>query len=315
MDSEGRRTWAGAGPPSGEQFELSHGDQRATVVEVGGGIRCYTEGSRPLLDGYSGEEMCSGGRGQPLIPWPNRLRDGRYEFGGERLQLALSEPERGNAIHGLVRWASWSLVERAPARVVLGHVLHPRPGYPFALRLHLEYELSPLGLTVTTRAQNVGAKPCPYGAGAHPYLAPATPLVDDAVLTVPAREWLRTDERGIPCGSAPVEGTAYDFRRPRPIGPSVLDTAYTGLERDADGRARVELSGADGAHRVSLWVDEGYRYVMVFTGDTLAPGRRRRGLAVEPMTCAPNAFRSGEGLRVLEPGEEWSCRWGVTAPR
>jgi aldose 1-epimerase len=172
--------------PSGEQFELTHGDQRLVVVEVGGGIRTYSVGGRELLDGYGAGEMCSSGRGQVLIPWPNRLQDGSYEFEGRRLQLALTEPEAGNAIHGLVRWASWRVAERSPERVVLEHVLHPQPGYPFSLGLRLEYELSAHGLSVRTTATNLGAAVCPYGAGAHPYLTLGTPTVDALVLRAPA---------------------------------------------------------------------------------------------------------------------------------
>ena len=66
---------------------------------------------------------------------------------------------------------------------------------------------------------------------------------------------------------------------------------------------------------VTLWADALWSHVMVFTGDTLAPERRRRGLAVEPMTCAPDAFNTGEGLRVLAPGESVTCSWGVTLRR
>ena len=105
--------------PSGEQFELSFGDQRAVVVEVGGGLRSYAVGGRDVLDGYGADAMSTSGRGQLLMPWPNRVEDGSYEFDGTRQQLPLTEPERGNAIHGLVRWASWSAAGREPDRVAL----------------------------------------------------------------------------------------------------------------------------------------------------------------------------------------------------
>jgi aldose 1-epimerase len=296
-------------PPSGEQIEIAFEDQRAVVVEVGAGLRTYTVAGRDVIDGYGADEMASAGRGQVLIPWPNRIQDGRYEFGGRAHQLPLTEPEHSNAIHGLVRWASWRATTREPQRVVLEHVLRPQPGYPFSLALAVEYELSERGLRVRTTATNEGPGPCPYGSGAHPYLTLGTPTVDPLILSVPARTVLQSDGRGIPTGAAPVDGTELDFRRPRQIGSARLDNCFTDLERGEDGVAHVVLlDPADGPGAV-LWVDETCPYVMVFTGDL--PGVERRGLAVEPMTCAPNAYRSGDGLIRLEPGASLTSSWGI----
>lgn len=295
--------------PSGEQYEIEYDDQRVVVVEVGGGLRTYAVGDWDVLDGYRVEEMATAGRGQMLAPWPNRLQGGTYEFGGRRHQLPLSEPEHANAIHGLVRWAAWQAREHEPHRVVLEHHLHPQPGYPFTLELRVAYELSESGLVVETTATNAGRETCPFGSGAHPYLAVGTATVDDIVLRVPARTALRADERGIPVDTFPVDGTELDFRSARPIGGAKLDNGYTDLERDDDGLARVELRARDGRRGVTLWVDEGYPYLMVFTGDH--PDVERRALAVEPMTCAPNAFRSGDGVIVLEPGATFTGTWGL----
>jgi aldose 1-epimerase len=295
-------------PPSGEQFEIAFDDQRAVVVEVGGGLRSYTVGGRDVLEGYAADEMSTAGRGQVLLPWPNRLQDGSYEFDGVRYQLALTEPEHTNAIHGLVSWTSWRAREHEPHRVVLGHVVHPQPGYPFALDVAIGYELSAAGLTVRTTAANVGSVACPYGCGAHPYLTLGTDTVDDVVLQVPARTALRSDERGIPVGTVPVEGTELDFRSARRVADTKLDTGYTDLQRDEAGICRVTLGTPDGPG-LALWVDESYPYLMVFTGDR--PDVQRRGLAVEPMTCAPNAFRTGDGLIRLEPGAAVTTVWGI----
>ena len=242
--------------PTGEQIEIAAGDQQAVVVEVGGGLRSYSAGGRELVDGYGADEMSSSGRGQALIPWPNRLQDGSYEFDGRRHQLPLNEPEHRNAIHGLVRWAAWTASEREPHRVVMEHVLYPQPGYPFSLTLSIEYALSDSGLRVRTTATNVGTGPCPYGSGAHPYLTLGTATVDRLLLRVPGRTVLRSDERGLPIGTEAVQNTEYDFRQPRRIGSTTLDHAFTDLERDADGLARVELRDPDHGARVSLWVDE-----------------------------------------------------------
>jgi aldose 1-epimerase len=298
-------------PPSGEQISLQLGAQRATVVEVGGGLRAYALGDWDVIDGYGVQQRCSGARGQPLIPWPNRVRDGRYTWNGSERQLDLSEPARQNAIHGLVRWRNWQVREREPARVVLGHVLHGEPGYPFMLDLELEYALAPRGLTITISARNIGPDACPYGSGMHPYLSLGGASIDGAVLTVPAARQLAADERAIPVGEQPVDGGPLDFRSPRAIGDAQLDVCLTGLGRDDAGDARIELRAADGARAVTLWADSGYEYVMVFTGDTLPESERRRGIAIEPMTCAPDAFRSGDGLVTLEPGERHRASWGL----
>jgi aldose 1-epimerase len=295
----------------GEQHELALGDQRAVVTEVGAGVRSYSAGGRELLDGYAADAMVTSGRGQVLLPWPNRIEDGAYEFDGRRHQLALTEATARNAIHGLVRWVAWTVAEREPGRIVLTHALHAQPGYPFPLALALEYALTDDGLRVRTTATNAGTAPCPFGAGAHPYLTLGTPTVDPLVLSVPAGTVLVSDDRGIPTGSGPVDGTERDFRTAKPIGETVLDHAFTDLERDDDGLARVHLHEPESGAGLTLWVDEAYGYLMVFTGDPL-PDVNRRSLAVEPMTCPPNAFRTGEAVTRLEPGESFTGTWGLT---
>jgi aldose 1-epimerase len=298
------------GRPSGEQIEIRAGDQRLVVVEVGAGIRSYTVEGTEAIDGYGEDEMPPAGHGQILVPWPNRLQDGAYEFAGTRHQLPLDEPESDNAIHGLVRWDGWSVGARDEARVVMEHTLHARPGYPFTLALRVEYSLSDDGLRVASSATNIGREACPYGSGQHPYLTVGTEVVDTVVLRAPGRTVLSTDTRGIPVSASPVEGTEYDFTKPRAIGATKLDNTFTDLDRGDDGLARVELQHPDGDAALSLWLDEGYRYLELFTGDS-QPSVNRRSLAVEPMTCPPNAFRSGEGLLVLDPGESTIAVWGI----
>jgi aldose 1-epimerase len=297
--------------PSGAQIELTNGEQRAVVVEVGGGLRSYRVSDGDRLDGYVEAELCTSGRGQVLMPWPNRLQAGTYEFDGRRHQLPLDEPEAGNAIHGLVRWANWTVSERDPGRVVMQHELHPRPGYPFSLELAIEYSLSEAGLRVQTTATNAGSGRCPFGSGAHPYLTVGTDTIDSVVLQAPGRAVLHSDAHGIPEGRAAVQGTEHDFRQPRPIGTTRLDHAFTDLERGADGVARVELRRPAGDAGLALWADESYRWLMLFTGDPL-PDVNRRSLAVEPMTCPPNAFRSAEDLIVLDPGATFVGVWGLS---
>ena len=199
----------------------------------------------------------------------------------------------------------------SPLAPCVEHVLHPQPGYPFTLSARIEYALSDRGLAVTTTATNLGAAPCPYGCGAHPYLTLGTPTVDPLVLTAPGRSLLGSDDRGLPTDRTEVEGTEFDFRSPRPIGATQLDHCFTDLERGGDGIARVQLRMPDSDVGLTLWLDDAYGYLQLFTGDPL-PDVARCSLAVEPMTCPPNAFRSGESVVRLEPGESFTSAWGLT---
>jgi galactose mutarotase-like enzyme len=167
------------------------------------------------------------------------------------------------------------------------------------------------GLQVRTTATNLGTQSCPYGSGAHPYLTLGTATIDGLILHVPGQTVLRSDERGLPIRREAEEGTEYDFRQPKRIGSIKLDHAFTDLERDADGLARVELRESERETEVSLWVDQSYPYLMLFSGDPL-PNVSRRSLAVEPMTCPPNAFRTGDALIRLEPGASFTGTWSIT---
>jgi aldose 1-epimerase len=292
--------------PSGQQHVMRCGEATAVVTEVGGGIRAFTVGEVEVLDGFAENAMCDGARGQSLLPWPNRVADGRWTWRGESQQLALTEPTAHNAIHGLTRWANWELVELALGSAHLRFRLHPQPGWPFPLRCDLRYELTDAELTVHTSLENLGTRPAPVAAGAHPYLSAGGGLVDDCLLTVPARSYLPTDDRGIPLESCGVEGTDHDFRASRRIREQHIDEAFGDLDPDPV----VRLERPDG-RTVELWAGAGYRWLEVFTGDTLAPDRRRRGLGIEPMTAPPNALATGTDLVVLEPDERLDLRWGV----
>lgn len=290
--------------PSGTQYEISAGGYRATVVETGAGLRELAYRDVDLVDGYTAEQMCTGGRGQLLLPWPNRVDGGRYRFDGRDHQLPLTEVPARNAIHGLTRWASWTCAEHTADRVRLTYRLPAQPGYPYALELAVEYRLhADGGLAVTVTAANPGDRPAPYGAGAHPYLTVGVP-VDEARVTIPAATRLLTDDRGIPTGEEPVDGTPYDLRRPTVLGDLTVDHPFTGLDRDAAGKAWARV--AHGTRAVALWADEAHGWLQVFTGD-------RGALAVEPMTCPPNAFATGTGLITLAPGESVTSAWGIRA--
>jgi aldose 1-epimerase len=298
-------------PPSGHQYEIAHGLHRATIVEVGGGVRAYEVDGEDVLHPYSPSSMCDGAHGAPLIPWPNRLADGRYSFDDVEHQVALTEPDKHNAIHGFLRWRNWTAVTREPSRVVMATRLHPLQGWPHTLDIEVEYSLDDEGLTTEIRATNIGQAACPFAAGQHPYLSPGSGLVDDCSLQLEAETRIVTDsQRRLPIGTEAVRGTDYDFNSSRLIGDQEIDFAFTGLKRDSDGRAWARLIRPDG-HTVELWVDQNFPIVEIYTADTLAPDRRRSGLGCEPMSCPPNGLATGEGIIRLGPGETFVGRWGV----
>jgi aldose 1-epimerase len=298
-------------PVTGAQYDIGAGDYQATVTELGGSLRRLIYRGQPVITGYEADELPPAGAGQLLAPWPNRIDGGRYAFDGSDYSLELSEAARGNAIHGLTRWANWQPAGSTADEITLTHVLHGRPGYPFCLEMSVSYSLSAAtGLQATVTAWNAGSRQLPYGTGSHPYLTTGEPLVDPCSLELPAARWLPIDDRGIPSGPAQdVTGTQFDFRSPRPIGSTSLDHPLTGLTRDQSGRAWARL--ASGSVQLGLWAGPGYDWLQVFTGDALAPGQRRRALAIEPMTCPPNAFATGEGLLTLAPGDSVSHSWGI----
>lgn len=283
-------------------------DQNAVVTEVGASLRSYEVDGEAVVAGYPEHEMANGGRGQVLAPWPNRLADGKFEFSGRSAAAALDEPALRNAIHGLVRWQRWTIVRSSESDAVLSCHPAPQPGYPFAIALELTYALSAAGLEVTAQASSLEDEVAvPFGIGFHPYLSAWGRPVDEVSLTLPATERLLLDERSMPSGREEVAGTGYDFRLARPIGDLHLDDCFTGLS----GREAI-VSSPDGERRTVLWAGEGFRYLMCYTGDTLAdPSARRRAIAIEPMTCAPNALNNGLGLIEIPPGETWSGSWGL----
>ena len=282
------------------------------MTEVGATLRSFRVGPHELLDTFGPDEMSRYGMGHVLAPWPGRIDHGRYTFRGATQQLPLNEVENQNALHGLVRFRDWRLVERSDDAVTLSMVLFPTEGYPYTLELVVAYRLTDQGLVVQPKATNLGAAALPFGLGFHPYFKLGSGLIDTSVLTLPVETVLPTNERLIPIGAAPVAGTPFDFRKPKPIGSVKLDTTFTDLIRGKDGKTRIRLTAAKGTPWVELTLDASYRFVVAYTGDTLpVPGHRRRGICLEPLTCAPNAFNSTNGLLVLEPGRSYRGEWSL----
>lgn len=294
---------------SGEQFSISAGEYRATVVEVGAGLRQFTHHGVDVTVPYAEDVLTPKGAGQVLVPWPNRVRRGSYTFLGQQLQLALTEPQEHNAIHGLARWARWTPTVRQRSRVTLSHDIVPQPGYPFEVRVEVTYALhAEYGLSVSMSAHNHGHGRAPFGAGFHPYLSTRGAELDATTVKVPARQRLLVDEASVPVGMQSVTGTPYDLRRGKRLKALRMDDGFTGLHVE-HGRGSAEVRSKAGGAR--LWFDETFRYLQVFTWPDLAGAGP--GIAVEPMTCASDAFNSTSGLIVLDPGGTWAGSLGIEA--
>lgn len=296
-------------PPSGEQIDLTRGQLSAVVTEVGATLRCLRFRAEPVLWEFPIDEIDSGARGQVLAPWPNRLEDGTYSFGDKLGRAPLDEPELKNAIHGLVRWLAFELEDRTEERVSLSCVIHPQPAYPFRVRVELDYELGESGLEVTCRAINTGSDKAPFGVGFHPYLLGGAAGIDEAGLALAARRRLILNERCLPVGEELVSGTDFALDG-GPVGSRALNECYTEPVLSPDGRwhARLQLPG----RITELWADSAFGYIMCYTGDSFEePALRRRAVAIEPMTCPPNALRTGTSLIELHPGEQWQAAWGI----
>ncbi len=265
-----------------------------------------------MVEPFEGPETPPiGCQGEVLAPWPNRVVDGRWRWRSTDHQLWITEPERGHALHGLVRTLAWTPVEADAGRIRLETTLLAHPGWPFPLHLDVSYALGPDGLASRLTATNVGRTPCPYGAATHPYLAISGGAVDDATLEIPAATWVATDDRLAPLDRRPTAGSPLEFHAGTPIGPRQADNAFTDLERRPDGRVEARLTSPDGRTTV-LWGDSTVRWWQLFTGDVLPERWRRRALALEPMTCGPNALNTGDDLVVLEPGGSHSMTWGLS---
>jgi len=298
---------------SGEQYPIAAAGYEAVITEVGATLRLLRHDGRDLVAGFAEDEIRPVYRGAILAPWPNRIGGGSYEFAGVRHQLPLSEPARHNALHGLVAWSGWTLVEQHDDHVVLGHRLLPQDGYPFQLDLTMSYALGDGGLACRLAAVNAGDRDAPYGCAPHPYLVAGQGRVDAWTLELPAARYLDvTQDRLLPIGLLPVDGTDYDFRTAREVGTTFLDHAFTDLAPGPDGSVLARVTTADGSGVELTW-DASCPWVQVHTADRPEPALSRSSLAVEPMTCPPDAFNSGTDLVVLPPGERHEASWTIRA--
>ncbi len=285
-------------------FDISAGEYRARVTREGAGLASLTRAGRNLVLPHDPAEKPAGYNGRVLIPWPNRIAGGTYVFEGRRLNVPINEPERNAALHGLQCWNDWELVKQDQRSVQLRVFTGPVDGYPFELETSVRYTLDPLlGLRIEIVSRNVGSGATPYGTGTHAYLTCDGASIDDCVLTAPASQVATVDRDLTPTGLAPVDGTHFDLREGRALKSVFLDHAFTGLALEPESKTwEVSLKDTLTGMRVALICDE--PWLQLFTAEP----QDRRGVAVEPMTCPPNAFNTGEDLAVLAPGETHTHR-------
>jgi aldose 1-epimerase len=295
---------------TGTQYELSLGQAHAEITQVAAGIRHLSVGGVDLVEPFGPHEVSPMCNGITLVPWPNRVAGGRWMLEGEEQQLDITEPERGAALHGLLRDRPYDLVEHTEDSVALAATIFPTRGYPFVVDVTVRYRLVPDGLEVDYELSNPGTSRAPVAIGAHPYLRLGSVPIDDLVLTVPAGTRFETDAVLTPVREAPVAGTEFDLRGGRRVSELTLDDGFGAVEFSGD-IAASRLTAPDGRF-VELWQPREFGYVQVFTTHIFPrPDGLHRAIAVEPMTAPPDALNTGQSLHWLEPGERWSIGWGI----
>ncbi len=299
--------------PTGKQFQLvrhsSVGVSRAIITEVAADLRHFSVNGIDLAEPFAEDQTPPSGIGIVMVPWPNRVKDGRWELGGVEQQLDLTEPDKNNAIHGLLRFTPYSLVEQGESAVTLGATVFPQHGYPFLLDTTVSYELVDDGLTVTHTITNRSDAAAPVAVGSHPYFKIGDVPTGDLTLTLSADTHFEVDERLNVVSEHPVDGTDYDLRAGKRVGDLFLDDGWGGVKA-VGGSSAQTLTAPDG-RTVSMWADEHFGYVQVFTSRVLATETLSGvAIAIEPMSAPTNALNSGVGLNWLEPGESWTVRWG-----
>lgn len=296
-----------------KEYAIHDGGYLADITARGGALRRLRHQDRDLIVSFPAGGPIPDFRGIIAAPWPNRIADGAYTFMGRSHQLPVNEPDRACALHGLAFTMDWSLKDRGDSWVTLACSITPSPGYPFTLDLQAQYRLDADGLCLSVTATNVGDKTAPYGVCPHPYLVAGPAPLDEWTLQFAAEEFLAvTPDRLLPVGSRRLRGHEFDFRSPRQIGATGIDHAFTGMDFYADGRARLLIRDPGGTGVGMEW-DRSSTWLQIHTADKHHPFPTRLGLAVEPMTCPPDAFNGGTDLIRLDPAERHEVTWRIFA--
>jgi aldose 1-epimerase len=298
--------------PVGEPLILRLGAVEARVGTVAAALRSLRVGGADLVQPTPDDRAPASSNGIVLSPWPNRVRDARWTWNGQPLQLDITEVDRRNALHGLLQFTEYEVRDRANDEVTLAATIYPQHGWPFVVETWVRYRLLDDGLEVVHGAVNHSADPAPYATGTHPFLRVGDAPIADLRITVPAARYLAVDDRLNPTGLPTVDGTAFDLRGDPRVGDLALDTAYGELSlTDVEGGrgTSATLVAPDGA-RTILRQDLGWGWVQVYTTHEYAsPDGPIDAVAVEPMTAPPDALNSGTDLIWIAPGEAWEGGW------
>ncbi|WP_295624216.1 aldose 1-epimerase family protein [uncultured Corynebacterium sp.] len=305
-------------------IEISSGEYRADISAFGGGPRSLEHDGRPLLVDYPRGEFPPLSAATLLAPWPNRVTDGVFIHDGVVHRMQITEPGRSNAIHGFVANRAWDFVEAGRDHVTLSIEPGPQPGWNWPMRLTVRWSVdADAGLRADVTVENLGTDECPFGFGFHPYLSAAGADLSDCVLSVAVEDNLPLEPvRNLPAGpEVPADRVVPGLSDGVLTSGLWLDHCFTSppAQGPDDGTAappaRARLVGPDGAG-VEMWADDRFGWFQIFTAD---PARREgfprvgRALAVEPMTCPPDALRSGRDLIRIPAGGRTELSLGIRA--
>ncbi|BBZ35077.1 aldose 1-epimerase family protein [Mycolicibacterium confluentis] len=297
----------------GSQYELTlrAGGRsiRGQIAQVGAAIRHLSIDGVDLTAGVDDRQPVPHSCGTVLVPWPNRVRGGRWAHRGCTQQLDLTDPGTGSALHGLLRDTAYVPTVRSDSSIRLSALVRAQRGYPFPLDTSVRYRLVADGLIATHTVRNVGTACAPVALGAHPFLAIGDVPTEALTLSVNGCRHIDVDDRLIPVGVTAVDGTDWDLRGGRTVADLDLDDAWA-VDND-EGATLASLRAPDG-RTVSLWGDRHFGYVHVFTTRAFPRGDGSvTAVALEPMTAPADAFNHGVGLRWLKPGDALSATWAI----
>lgn len=247
--------------------------------------------------------------GAKLFPFPNRINNGKYTWADKKYQLPINFPSQNHAIHGLVQEKQFRIVDKKTAKdeatvwVELnsdGNI----PGYPFKYKLNIIFSLSRFdGIICQTIAKNTDKVNIPIGDGWHPYFQTGT-KINNLYLKLPADKVVKQNKKMIPTGKT----VSFDkFTRLAKIGNHTFDTCYK-IKQSDKNRVNIELYDPKQNLKLIVWQETGknkYNYFQVYTPPL------RNCIALEPMTCTPDAFNNKRGLVILKPKEKYSASFGV----
>jgi len=240
--------------------------------------------------------------GKILAPWPNRIKDGKYTFNKKDYQLPINEVSKNNSLHGLVANCHWEVILQDQSKVILQHLLNQPDIYPGKLQLQVSYEIIEQGVEISVLSENVGDISAPYGVSIHTYLvAGALVKNNELLLQLPSDQFLEVDaERLLPIKLQPVTGANFNFVSLKKISNLFIDHAF---KYSSDYPRSISLLNAEGQGAEVIF-DEQSNWIQIHTADRDLRADSRMAVAIEPMTCPPDAFNSGIDLIVLEPGKK-----------